>query len=550
MAEHWPQLSLFVVPSEKIKRRSATSIRGPENTSAIPRQPNDALDFACPHGPIGEKKTTVQEKKQLDLDLVLVVEKELAELGEAEVRPKRLSNAEYIDTLGLYLNEIGKIDIFTRNEEVECAQRLETGLKELVAALAEWPPTIHRIMPLIERVIAGEIPLSNVVDGIFDSDIADITKFVVEDGERIDPSSEESISDETPDEELVDPVDREFIFDCLKTLIALYERTTELRRTSGEFPDMSTGAIVRFMGQFKRIKYSQVLADQLAAELRKTVEHIRHSRKDKDIGNIERKRGIENGRIECISRRVDEAQKKVVQTKQAFVEANLRLVVAVAKRYQFIGLPLQDLIQEGNIGLIKAVEKFDHRRNYKFSTYAYYWIRHTIFRYIGNQGRTIRLPLHLLDERFKMLREERKIANELGRMPSVGELAEAMGIPVKQIRKLIELPDTMYSMGSNQRIDEEFRVEEFICDTKTPSPVSTVSGEQLNDSIREALSHLPARQKAVLHMRFGIDMNDEYTFHEVSDQFGFVRQRAHQLEKSGIRKLRHPKISEQLRDHL
>jgi RNA polymerase primary sigma factor len=156
----------------------------------------------------------------------------------------------------------------------------------------------------------------------------------------------------------------------------------------------------------------------------------------------------------------------------------------------------------------------------------------------------------MLDERFKMLREERKIANELGRMPSVGELAEAMGIPVKQIRKLIELPDTMYAMGGNQRIDEEFRVEELICDTKTPSPLSTVSGEQLNDSIREALSHLPARQKAVLRMRFGIDMNDEYTFQEVSDQFGVVRQRAHQLEKSGIRKLRLPKISEHLRDHL
>jgi RNA polymerase primary sigma factor len=548
MAEHWRQLSLFVVPSEKMERRSATPIPGPENTSAFPHQPNDKLDVKRPHGPIGEKKTTVEEKKQLDLDFALVVEKELAELGEAEGRPKPLSKVEYIDTLGLYLNEIGKIEMFTRNEEVECAQRLETGLKELVAALAEWPQTIHRIMQLIERVTAGEIPLSNVVDGIFDSDIADITKFVVEDGERIDPSGEESISDETLDEELVDPVDREFIFDCLKTLIALYERTTELRRTSGEFHDMSTGAIVRFMGQFKRIKYSQVLVDQLAAELRETVEHIRHSRKDRE--NIERNRGIKNERIECILRRVDEAQKKVVQTKQAFVEANLRLVIAVAKRYQFTGLPLQDLIQEGNIGLIKAVEKFNHRRNYKFSTYAYYWIRNTISRYIGNQGRTIRLPIHLLDERFKMLREERKIANELGRMPSAGELAEAMGIPVKQIRKLIELPDTMYSMGNNQRIDEEFREEEFICDTKTPSPVSTVSGEQLNDSIREALSHLPARQKAVLHMRFGIDMNDEYTFREVSDQFGVVRQRAHQLEKSGIRKLRHPKIAERLRDHL
>jgi RNA polymerase primary sigma factor len=548
MAEHWRQLSLFAVPSEKMERRRATSIPGPENISAIPRQPNDTLDCKRPHGPLGEKKTTVEEKKQLDLDLALVVEKELAELGEAEVRPKPVSNAEYVDTLGLYLTEIGKIDMFTRNEEVECAQRLETGLKELVAALAEWPPTIHRIMQLIERVIAGEIPLSNVVDGIFDSDIADITKFVVEDGERIDPSSEESLSDETPDEELVDPVDREIIFDCLKALIALYERTTEPRRACGEFHDMSSGANVRFMGQFKRIKYSQVLVDQLAAELREAVEHIRHSRKDR--GNSERKRGIENGRIECISRRVDAAQKKVVQIRQAFVEANLRLVIAVAKRYQFTGLPLQDLIQEGNIGLIKAVEKFNYRRNYKFSTYAYYWIWRTITRYIGNQGRIIRLPIHLLEERFKMLREESKIANELGRMPSVGELAEAMGIPVKQIRKLIELPDTMYAMGSNQRTDEESREEEFICDTKTPSPVSTVSGEQLNDSIREALSHLPARLKAVLHMRFGIDMNDEYTFHEVSNQFGVVRQRAHQLEKSAIRKLRHPKFSEHLRDHL
>ncbi len=548
MAEHWRQLSLFVAPSEKMERRSFTSIPGPANTSAIPRQSNNTLGFRSPHGPISKEKTTIEERKQLDLDFALVLETELAELGEAEKRPKQLSDEGYTDTLGLYFEEIGKIELFSRNDEVECAQRLETGLKELVAALAEWPQTIHRIMKMIEGVIAGEIPLSKVVDGIFDSDIAEITKFVAEDGEQIDPSNEESISDQWPDDELVDPVDREFIFDRLKALIALYERTTELRRASGEFHVMSTGAIVRFMDQFKRIKYSQELANQLAAELRETVEHIRHSRKD--IGNIERKKGMENGKIECISRRVDEAQKKVAQAKKAFVEANLRLVVAVAKRYQFIGLPLQDLIQEGNIGLIKAVEKFDHRRNNKFSTYAYYWIRHTVFRYIGNQGRTVRLPIHLLDERFKMLREERKIANELGRMPSVRELAKAMGVPVKQIQKLKDLPDTMSYMSSNQRNDEEFRVEEFICDTNTLSPVSTVSDEQLNDSIREALSHLPARQETVLRMRFGIDMNDEYTFHEVSDQFGVVRQRAHQLEKSGICKLRHPKISEHLCDHL
>jgi RNA polymerase primary sigma factor len=254
--------------------------------------------------------------------------------------------------------------------------------------------------------------------------------------------------------------------------------------------------------------------------------------------------------IKDINRRMSIGEAKARRAKKEMVEANLRLVISIAKKYTNRGLQFLDLIQEGNIGLMKAVDKFEYRRGYKFSTYATWWIRQAITRSIADQARTIRIPVHMIETINKLNRISRQMLQEMGREPTPEELAERMVMPEDKIRKVLKIAKEPISMETPIGDDEDSHLGDFIEDTTISSPVETTTSEGLQDATREVLAGLTAREAKVLRMRFGIDMNTDHTLEEVGKQFDVTRERIRQIEAKALRKLRHPSRSEPLRTFL
>jgi RNA polymerase primary sigma factor len=284
-----------------------------------------------------------------------------------------------------------------------------------------------------------------------------------------------------------------------------------------------------------------VVSKQDANKVRQAQEYLRE---------IECENGQSIEDLKRIETGVAVGQAKARRARQELVEANLRLVVSVAKRFAWWQLPYLDLIQEGNIGLLKAAERFDYRLGFKFSTYAYWWIWQTISRYIHDHARTIRIPVNVNEARSRLSRTARTIAHELGREPSVHDLADRMQVPVDQVRKLLELPLNAVHLDSGPEQDDGPSCVDFIVDTTTPSPLAASIDQGLREATSETLSQLTDREATVLRMRFGIDMNSEYTLQEVGAHFNVIRQRAHQLESKALRKLRDPSRSARLHSFL
>jgi RNA polymerase primary sigma factor len=251
-----------------------------------------------------------------------------------------------------------------------------------------------------------------------------------------------------------------------------------------------------------------------------------------------------------INRRMSIGEAKARRAKKEMVEANLRLVISIAKKYTNRGLQFLDLIQEGNIGLMKAVDKFEYRRGYKFSTYATWWIRQAITRSIADQARTIRIPVHMIETINKLNRVSRQMLQEMGREPTPDELAERMEMPEDKVRKVLKIAKEPISMETPIGDDEDSHLGDFIEDGSVLSPVDSATGEGLREATREVLAGLTPREAKVLRMRFGIDMNTDHTLEEVGKQFDVTRERIRQIEAKALRKLRHPNRSEQLRSFL
>ena len=516
------------------------------------------------------------------------------------------------DPVRMYMREMGTVELLTREGEIRIAKRIEEGLDAVRLALAHYPATHEFLLNTYEQFKVGQARMVDLVVGFIDPNAPDViaqpqnpTK-VVEvvvagakpgDEEAEDADDEEEAIDTGPDPE---EVARRMAL-IRKHLGAVL---TALTRQGADDP-RTQKARKKLADAFMELKLSPRMFDALTAQLRTHVGEIRQIEKEimiiavRDAGmprkdfissfprnetsarwiarhikagkkysaplgrlkeEVERRQkklqGLEVNyhlsiaAIKDINREVSIAEAKARRAKKEMVEANLRLVISIAKKYTNRGLQFLDLIQEGNIGLMKAVDKFEYRRGYKFSTYATWWIRQAITRSIADQARTIRIPVHMIETINKLNRISRQMLQEMGREPTPDELAVRMEMPEDKVRKVLKIAKEPISMETPIGDDEDSHLGDFIEDTSVTSPIDQATNESLKETTHSVLAQLTPREAKVLRMRFGIDMNTDHTLEEVGKQFDVTRERIRQIEAKALRKLRHPSRSEQLRSFL
>ena len=500
------------------------------------------------------------------------------------------------DPVRMYMREMGTVELLTREGEIKIARRIENGLNQAMSSLARYPDTMRMIIARYDEVRAEEAKLTDLMVGFVDpnedpnSIPMPAPPVVVEDG-----AEEAEVEDTGPDPEEAKKrfTAIEKAFNRAMTAVEKgddrgYERNINKAVTELMLVKLLPLFIDKLGTNLKdiinRIRTNERLILDLCVRQmkmpRKTFietfkanetnlkwldEHIKAGEKyskpledckeeihryQKRLKNIEKTSNLSIHEIKEINRRMSIGEAKARRAKKEMIEANLRLVISIAKKYTNRGLQFLDLIQEGNIGLMKAVDKFEYRRGYKFSTYATWWIRQAITRSIADQARTIRIPVHMIETINKLNRISRQMLQELGRDPQPEELAERMDLPEDKVRKVLKISKEPISMATPIGDDEDSNLGDFIEDTNVLLPADTATNAGLSESTREILSSLTPREAKVLRMRFGIDMNTDHTLEEVGKQFDVTRERIRQIEAKALRKLRHPSRSEQLRSFI
>ncbi|KPP99226.1 RNA polymerase sigma factor RpoD [Marinobacter sp. HL-58] len=508
------------------------------------------------------------------------------------------------DPVRMYMREMGTVELLTREGEIVIAKRIEEGIRDVMAAVAHFPGITGTVIQAYDRIIENEGRLSDIVSGFLDPDGAE--PFMDEDNTPDTSSSSDDSSDDDDDDDSEeetesgpDPEETRLRFELLKekldaadACLAKYGRghkkTQEALNELGQvfapfklgnkaFDELvnvvrSTNDLVReneraimkicvreckmprkdFIKSFPGNEVSLDWAEKIAKSKKPYAPLIAERideivRLQKRIANIQTEVDLDVSDIKEINRRVSIGEAKARRAKKEMVEANLRLVISIAKKYTNRGLQFLDLIQEGNIGLMKAVDKFEYRRGYKFSTYATWWIRQAITRSIADQARTIRIPVHMIETINKLNRISRQMLQEMGREPTPEELGERMEMPEDKIRKVLKIAKEPISMETPIGDDEDSHLGDFIEDIQALSPVDSATAEGLREATRSVLSGLTARESKVLRMRFGIEMNTDHTLEEVGKQFDVTRERIRQIEAKALRKLRHPSRSDHLR---
>jgi RNA polymerase primary sigma factor len=506
------------------------------------------------------------------------------------------------DPVRMYMREMGTVELLTREGEIQIAKRIEEGMGQVLSALASYPGVMAALIQDYERVGSGDMRLADIISGFNESELTE--SFDDEDTDLEDDEDGEE-GEETERVGTINGPDPVMAAMFFSELNAVYRQTVESISSHGlQHPD--TQALHSHMAErFMELKLIPKVLDRLVNMLRDTVEQIRaqeriimnicvkeakmprrvfissfpqhetnlawvdehiqagreysagmklHAEMIREaqtkLQEIEQKTHFSIHEIKDVNRRMSIGEAKARRAKKEMVEANLRLVISIAKKYTNRGLQFLDLIQEGNIGLMKAVDKFEYKRGYKFSTYATWWIRQAITRSIADQARTIRIPVHMIETINKLNRISRQMLQEMGREPSPDELAERMEMPEDKVRKVLKIAKEPISMETPIGDDEDSHLGDFIEDIAVLSPVDSATGEGLKEATREVLSSLTPREAKVLRMRFGIDMNTDHTLEEVGKQFDVTRERIRQIEAKALRKLRHPNRSEQLRSFL
>ncbi len=539
------------------------------------------------------------------------VDEEAAEEAAAALAAVDNEFGRTTDPVRMYMREMGTVDLLTREGEIKIAKRIEDGLNQVLSALADFPTVSELFLKEYGRTVSGALKITDIISGFIDyseAAAAPPPPVVVVPDEAVATAGddEEEVEGATEDEDVVAPsLDPEEVIRRFDEYSRLFKKVQAATKRNGR--DHPRTEVVRkeLQDRFLEFKLVPKFTDKLTEHVRLVVEEIRKQEKaimdicvkhcrmprkdflavfvdaetdDKWVKTLtrakkpyaaaikERQDEIENsqkrlleveevhaitiGAIKDINRRMSIGEAKARRAKKEMVEANLRLVISIAKKYTNRGLLFLDLIQEGNIGLMKAVDKFEYRRGYKFSTYATWWIRQAITRSIADQARTIRIPVHMIETINKLNRISRQILQEKGREPTPEELADRMEMPEDKIRKVLKIAKEPISMETPIGDDEDSHLGDFIEDTNIQAPIDSATFEGLCRSTREVLAGLTQREAKVLRMRFGIDMNTDHTLEEVGKQFDVTRERIRQIEAKALRKLRHPSRSERLRTFL
>ena len=518
------------------------------------------------------------------------------------------------DPVRMYMREMGTVDLLTREDEKAIAKRIEDGLNDVNMSLSRFPGTMEALLEEAQDWRDGNLRLNELISGFIDPTLLaemdliseDTMEAAVEqeaeyrDDEEIDEDEEERPAPTVntgPDPEQVSQFFGE-LEEMYQHYIKLYDRYGPNGKRTNELKD-------QISEQFMRLKLPPRMFDFLVNRMRFQVAIIRDVEREimtictddcgmpkkdflqsfqdnetstnwlnglvrrkapwatkikarkadiaelqKRLANFENMNRVTIAELRELNRCMTIGEARARRAKKEMVEANLRLVISIAKKYTNRGLQFLDLIQEGNIGLMRAVDKFEYRRGYKFSTYATWWIRQAITRSIADQARTIRIPVHMIETINKLNRISRQMLQEMGREPTAEELAKEMEMPEDKVRKVLKIAKEPISMETPIGDDEDSHLGDFIEDLNILSPVETATTTGLTDTVTKVLGGLTPREAKVLRMRFGIDMNTDHTLEEVGKQFDVTRERIRQIEAKALRKLRHPTRSEQLRSFL
>ena len=544
----------------------------------------------------------VEETIQMLIDIGIEVHESLLTGEEEESSPETVPDTRTTlttveseigrttDPVRLYMREMGTVDLLTREGEIAIAKRIEEGYRELLEACCFYPGIVEKILEDYQQVVKEEKRLSEVLVGFMD----------IEEGIPVPPSQNQKKDDE---EEVTgpDPAEVKKRFNALKRQFSKTEKACLRSRTTKKALEEQgkLGEIFKFMklspSQFEVVASPARVALGIIRECEREVYRLcvkkaRMPRKDfiqsysnneanldwgvrmsrakkpwakvvkvnleeitrltKKLAKLEKIIGLDVSTIKDINRKMSIGEAKIRRAKKDMVEANLRLVISIAKKYTNRGLQFLDLIQEGNIGLMKAVDKFEYRRGYKFSTYATWWIRQAITRSIADQARTIRIPVHMIETINKLNRVSRQIVQEMGREPTPEELGERMELPEDKVRRVLKIAKEPISTETPIGDEDDTTLGDFIEDEAILSPDEVATQDNLIDATGDILESLTARESKVLRMRFGIGMNTDHTLEEVGKQFDVTRERIRQIEAKALRKLKHPSRSKHLKSFL
>jgi RNA polymerase primary sigma factor len=536
-----------------------------------------------------------------------VTDEDVVEEAEAALSTVDSEFGRTTDPVRMYMREMGSVELLTREGEIEIAKRIEDGLKHMIQAISACPTTISGILELANKVAQDEMRIDELVDGLLDPNAQEIVGEEISD-ESLVQELDAGDGDDEDSAAIASANSLKLKISALERFSVIYSAYAEMQniiKKKGSSNKAYKEIQELISAELMAIRFSAKMVERLCDTQRKMVAEVRsYERKileltvvkagmprnhfikvfpgneinfdwsegeikankpysqimvryqpaiveqQKSLAALEEKVGIPIKELKEINRRMSTGEAKARRAKREMTEANLRLVISIAKKYTNRGLQFLDLIQEGNIGLMKAVDKFEYRRGYKFSTYATWWIRQAITRSIADQARTIRIPVHMIETINKMNRISRQILQETGQEPDPSLLASKMEMPEEKIRKILKISKEPISMETPIGDDEDSHLGDFIEDAATMAPVDAAVFTSLRDVTKSILDSLTPREAKVLRMRFGIEMNTDHTLEEVGKQFDVTRERIRQIEAKALRKLRHPSRSERLRSLL